>query len=171
MDVGLGPLMRTRFRGKDLYHLKHHFFAPGQREGHLDRIIEEFQRAKPSDVLGVVTHETDFGANPRLFERWFRFCKEHDAPILTVREIVKRYPRDSIVSVSFVAQEVEPPTDAGGILAKVRRLQALLQASRGRGEDTSAAQMLDRRSREAAARGDMREATRLLEEAILALTR
>jgi hypothetical protein len=175
MDVGLTPLMKTRFKGRDLYHLKHHFFAPGPRAGHLERIKEEFRRAKPGDVLGVVTHEMDFARSPEFFEQWFGFCRENNATIRTVREIVQKHPREKVVEVNWVRQE-EPlgpraSPHQGGIFPKVRKFHELLRAKRAEDFDTSAAEELDRQSREAAGRGDMREAERLLERAIEQLDR
>jgi len=165
--------MKTRFKGRDLFHLKHHFFAPGPRAEHLERIQEEFRRAKLDEVLGVVTHEADFARSPEFFEQWFRFCRENKARIMTVREIVQNYPREKIVEVEWVRQETGPgPREVprqGGIFAKVRKFHELLRAKRAENVDTSAAEELDRQSREAAGRGNMREAERLLDRAIKVL--
>jgi len=175
MNVGLTRLMKTRFKGRDLFHLKHHFFAPDQRAEHLDRIEEEFQRAKPDEVLGVVTHEVDFARSPEFIERWFRFCQENQAAIRTVREIIKSYPTDKIVEVKCVPQETGAAPRAAPrparIFAKVRTFQELLLAAKEKNWDTSAAEALDRQSREAAGRGDMAEAGRFLDRAIEALER
>jgi glycerophosphoryl diester phosphodiesterase len=162
MNVGLTRLMKTKFRGRDLLHLKHHFFAPGHREEHLDKIKEEFRRAKPGEVLGVVTHELDFARSPEFIEKWFQFCRENNARIRTVRDIVKTYPADQIVEVKWVRQEPGPQ----GIFVKARKFQDRLKAAKAQHRDTSAAEELDRQSRAAAARGDMAEAERLLEKAI-----
>jgi sugar phosphate isomerase/epimerase len=108
MDVGLTPLMKTKFKGRDLFHLKHHFFAPGTRAKHFERIKEEFRRAKPNEVLGVVTHETDFARSPEFFEQWFRFCHQNKASIKTVRDIVRDYPPEKIVEVRWARQERDP---------------------------------------------------------------
>lgn len=173
MDVGLTPLMRTQFKGRDLFHLKHHFFAPGRRAGHLDQIKAEFRRAKPDEVLGVVTHEADFARSPAFIEQWFRFCRENKASIRTVREIVRNYPQDKVVDVTSVFQEVKPARGQAprqdGIFVKVRKFQELLQRRKAEGANTSEAEELDRQSREAARSGDPEEAGRLLDRAIKAL--
>jgi hypothetical protein len=175
MDVGLTRLMKTKFKGRDLFHLKHHFFAPGPRAEHLERIKGELRRAEPDEVLGVVTHEADFARSPEFFEQWFRFCRENKAPIRTVREIVQNYPREKIIEVKWVRQERGPGPRAvprpGGIFAKVREFHELLRAKQAEHCDTSAAEELDRQSREAAARRDMGEAERLLDRAIKLLER
>ena len=169
MDVGLTPLMKTKFKGRDLFHLKHHFFAPDRRAEHLDKIKEEFRRAKPGEVLGVVTHEGDFARSPEFIERWFQFCQENKANIKTVREIVGSYPQDKVVEVKYVRQEASSAMRAaprqGGIFAKVRKFQELLRARKAENLDTSAAEALDRKSREAARDGDTEEAGRLLDKA------
>jgi len=170
MDVGLTPLMKTKFKGRDLFHLKHHFFADGRRAEHLDKIKDEFCRAKPGEVLGVVTHEADFARSPEFIERWFQFCRENKARIQTVRDIVKSYPQDKVVEVPCVQQDVGSAPRAaprqGGIFAKVRKFHESLRAAKEKNMDTSAAERFDRQSREAAERGDMAEAERLLDKAI-----
>jgi len=170
MNVGLTPVMKTKFKGRDLYHLKHHFFAPDHRKEHLDKIKEEFRRAKPGEVLGVVTHEADFARSPAFIEQWFQFCRENKAGIRTVREIIKTYPPDQIVGVKYVRQEPGPAKRPDGIFVKVRKFQELLRAAKQTQGDTSAAEELDRQSREAAGRGDMAEAERLLDKAIETLS-
>jgi hypothetical protein len=102
MDVGLTRPMKTRFKDRELLHLKHHFFAPGERAGHLEKIKEEFQRAKPGEVLGLVTHEMDFARSPEFIEQWFRFCQENGAAIRTVRDIIQSHPADQIHKVQWV---------------------------------------------------------------------
>ncbi|MFZ2639963.1 MAG: hypothetical protein WA117_03165 [Verrucomicrobiia bacterium] len=173
MDVGLAPLMKTKFKGHDLFHLKHHFFATGRREEHLDRIKEEFGRAKPGEVLGVVTHETDFARSPEFIEKWFQFCRENKTNIRTVRDIVKSHPQDKVVEVPYVRQEAGSAPRAasrqGGISVKVRKFQELLKAAKEKSVDTSAAENLDRQSRKAARAGNMAEAEQLLDRAIEAL--
>jgi hypothetical protein len=171
MDVGLTPLMKTKFKGRDLLHLKHHFFAPGHREEHLDKIKEEFRRAKPGEVLGVVTHEADFARSPEFIERWFQFCRENKAAIKTVREIVRSYPQDKVVEVPYVRQEIGSLRKPEAIFAKVRRFQETLRAAKEKRLDTSAAEELDRQSREAARAGDHEEAGRLLDKATELLER
>jgi hypothetical protein len=175
MNVGLTRLMKTKFKGRDLFHLKHHFFAPGHRAEHLEKIKEEFRSAKSGDVLGVVTHEADFARSPEFIERWFQFCQENKTSIRTVREIIKSYPRDKVVEVKYVRQGKGPaPRGAprqGGIFAKVRKFQELLKAKKNERLDTSAAEELDRQSREAAHGGRPQEAERLLDRAIELLER
>lgn len=171
MDVGLAPLMKTEFKGRELFHLKHHFFAPGVRAEHLGRIQEEFRRAVPGEVLGVVTHESDFARSPALVEQWFQFCRDNKATIRTVREIIESDAREKAVAVEWVRQEQGPAPREDGVFAKVRRFQGLVRARRAEGLDTSAAEELDRRSREAAGMGDLREAGRLLDKAIESLDR
>ncbi|MCX6901593.1 MAG: hypothetical protein NT105_23180 [Verrucomicrobia bacterium] len=171
MDVGLTRLMKTKFKGRDLFHLKHHFFAPDRRAEHLDKIKEEFRRAKPGEVLGVVTHEADFARSPEFIEQWFQFCQENKADIKTVREIVRSYPPDKVVEVPCVRQEVGSPRKPEAIFAKVRRFQGALRAAKEKGLDTSAAEELDRKSREAARGGDHEEAGRLLDKATELLER
>lgn len=173
MDVGLTPLMKAKYKGRDLFHLKHHFFAAGPRAGHLEQIKAEFRRAKPDEVLGVVTHEADFARSPAFIEQWFRFCQENKASIRTVREIVRNYPQDKVVNVKSVFQEVKPGRGQAprqdGIFAKVRKFQELLQRRKAEGANTSEAEDLDRQSRAAARSGDPEEAGRLLDRAIKAL--
>ncbi|MBI5688228.1 MAG: hypothetical protein HZC54_24410 [Verrucomicrobia bacterium] len=169
MDVGLTPLMKTKFKGRDLFHLKHHFFAPDRRAEHLDKIKEEFRRAKPGEVLGVVTHEQDFARSLEFIERWFQFCRENKAEIKTVRDIVRSYPPDKVVEVPCVRQEIGSLRKPEGIFAKVRKFHESLRVAKEKGVDTSAAEALDRQSREAAGRGDMAEAERLLDKATEAL--
>jgi len=165
MDVGLTRLMKTTFRGRDLFHLKHHFFAPDRRAGHLDKIKEEFRRAKPDEVLGVVTHEGDFARSPEFIERWFQFCRDNKATIRTVRDIIRSYPQDKVEEVPYVRQEPRLAKRPEGIFAKVRKFQELLRARKAENLDTSAAEALDRKSHEAARDGDMEEAGRLLDKA------
>lgn len=165
MDVGLTPLMKTKFKARNLFHLKHHFFAPCRREEHLDKIKEEFRRAKPGEVLGVVTHEADFARSPEFIEQWFQFCRENKAEIKTVREIVRSYPQDKVVEVPYVRQEVGSLRRPEAIFAKVRRFQETLRAAKEKGLDMSAAEELDRKSREAAHSGNHEEAGRLLDRA------
>lgn len=169
MDVGLTRLMKTQFKGRDLFHLKHHFFAPGRRAEHLDKIKEEFRSAKPGEVLGVVTHEGDFARSPEFIEQWFQFCRDNKANIKTVREVIRSYPPDKIAEVKCVRQETSPATRTaprqGGIFAKVRKFQELLRARKAENLDTSAAEELDHKSREAARDGDTEEAGRLLDKA------
>jgi hypothetical protein len=169
MDVGLTPLMKTKFKGRDLYHLKHHFFADGRRAEHLDKIKDEFRRAQPGEILGVVTHEQDFARSPEFIEQWFQFCRDNKARIQTVRDIVKNYPQDKAVEVPWVRQEPAPAKKPAGIFAKVRTFQESLKAAKEKRADTSAAEKLDHQSREAAGRGDMAEAERLLDKAIESL--
>jgi hypothetical protein len=171
MDVGLTPLMKTKFKGRDLFHLKHHFFADGRRAEHLDKIKDEFRRAELGEVLGVVTHEADFARSPEFIERWFQFCRENKARIQAVRDIVTHYPQDEVVEVPCVQQEPPPASKSAGIFAKVRTFQESLKAAKEKAADTSAAEDLDRQSREAASRGDMTEAERLLDQAIEAISR
>jgi hypothetical protein len=175
MNVGLTRLMKTKFKGRDLFHLKHHFFAPDHRAQHLDKIKEEFRRAGSDEVLGVVTHEADFARSPEFIEQWFQYCQANKASISTVREIIKVYPRDKVVEVKYVRQETGPAPGAaprqGGIFAKVRKFQELLKARKAESLDTSEAEELDRKSREAARGGDMGEAERLLDRAIELLGR
>jgi hypothetical protein len=171
MDAGLTPLMKTKFKGRDLFHLKHHFFAPGRREEHLDKIKEEFRRAKPGEVLGVVTHEQDFARSPEFIEQWFQFCRENKAAIKTVRGIVRSYPPDKVVEVPYVRQEIGVPRKPEAIFAKVRRFQETLRMAKEKGLDTSAAEELDRRSREAARVGDHDETGQLLDKATAFLER
>jgi len=169
MNVGLTPLMRTKFKGRDLFHLKHHFFAPDHRVEHLDKIKEEFRRAKADEVLGVVTHEGDFARSLEFIEQWFQFCRENKASIRTVREIVRSYPQEKVVEVKVVRQETSPAPSAAprqrAIFTKVRKFQELLRARKAENLDTSAAEALDRKSREAARDGDTEEAGRLLDKA------
>ncbi|MBI5394145.1 MAG: hypothetical protein HZA91_02485, partial [Verrucomicrobia bacterium] len=169
MDVGLTPLMKTKFKGRDLFHLKHHFFAPDHRAEHLDKIKEEFRHAKPDEVLGVVTHEGDFARSPEFIEQWFQFCRDNKANIRTVREIVRSHPQEKVVEVKVVRQETSPAPRAaprqGAIFAKVRKFQELLKVRKTENLDTSAAEALDRKSREAARNGDTEEAGRLLDRA------
>lgn len=105
MDVGLARPVKTRFKDRDLFHLKHHFIAPGPRASHLEAIKAEFHRAGPDDVLGVVTHDVDFARSPQFIEQWFLFCRVNKVAIQTVREIIKSYPQDRILAVGCVAQE------------------------------------------------------------------
>lgn len=108
MDVGLARPMVTEFRGKKLFHLKHHFFAPGHRADHLDSIKAEFRAGCADDVLGVVTHDVDFARSPDFIEEWFKFCRENAAEIQTVRRILDAYPRDKMKEVQHAAQEWRP---------------------------------------------------------------
>ncbi len=176
MDRGLSRLLRTKFREQDLYHLKHHFFAPnpGRRE-HLERIQEEFGRAGPDEVLGVVTHEADFGSSPEFIEKWFQFCREKGAEIRTVRDVVRSYPEDRIVDVEWVPQrggvERRARPAGGALLEKVRTFQESLGRVKGKGLDTSEAEALDTASREAARGGNLEAAERLIDKAITALGR
>ncbi len=166
MNAGLSPLLRTRFAGREILHLKHRFFAPqaGRRE-HLEKLKEEFSRARSHEVVGAVTHEADFGRSPGFIEQWFRFCREKGAPIRTVRDIVESYPRDKAVDVKAVAQ-AGGPAPKNSLPDKVRRFHDLLRARKAEGTDTREAEELDLKSREAARAGDPGEAERLLEKAI-----
>jgi hypothetical protein len=141
MDVGLTPLMKTKFKGHDLYHLKHHFFAQGPREKHLDEIKDEFWHAKRGEVLGVVTHEADFARSPEFVELWFQFCRDNKATIRTVRDIIKGFPQDKVVEVSCVRQEPGPAKKPEGIFAKVRKFQYLLRTAKEKNVDTLAAEL------------------------------
>ncbi|MDQ7780109.1 MAG: hypothetical protein RDV41_10430, partial [Planctomycetota bacterium] len=101
MNLGVGKPVKTRFGEKELVHLWHHFFASPRRTEHLDRIREEFTKAGADEVLGVVTHEADFGRDPEFIELWFKFCSEQNVKIKTVRSIIAEYPKDKIAEVKY----------------------------------------------------------------------
>lgn len=103
-DNGLSKVLRTKFRNKEIYHLKHHFFNLKRRE-HLDKIKEEFARAGQDEVLGVVTHEMDFAQAPDFIEQWFKFCQEKGVKIRTVRDIIESYPKEKFVDTQYIVQE------------------------------------------------------------------
>lgn len=168
-NVGLSQVLRTKFKNRTILHLKHHFFAP-HREEHFERVKKEFQEAKPYEVLGVVTHGSDFARDPEFFKKWFEFVKKNGAKIRTVREIIKDYPKNKIVDVKWVAQkEFERPSprkERKEIFEKIRKFHKLLKEKKEQGFDTSRAEELDKKSRRAAKKGDWDEAERLLDEAI-----
>lgn len=100
-DIGISKLKRTRYKGREIYHLKHCLIT-------LDRppkkIKQESVKAGPDDVVGVVTHEINFGASPDLIEEWFKFCQDRKIDIKTVREIAARYPKDKIADIEYIPQ-------------------------------------------------------------------
>ena len=86
---GLAKLMPFTFKGKERFHLRHHFLNPRQPQP-LKDIKAEFARAQPGEVLGVVTHEMDFARAREFIEQWFRFLQGRDAKIRTVRELSRQ---------------------------------------------------------------------------------
>ena len=83
---GLAKPMPFTFKGKERFHLRHHFLNPRQPQT-LEGIKAEFARAKPGEVLGVVTHEMDFARAPAFIEEWFKFVRAQGVRAQTVRDI------------------------------------------------------------------------------------
>lgn len=164
--VGLSPISKTELKGRTIFHLKHHALLCPPTWGNLDSIKDEFNRAKNSEVLGVVTHEADFGRDPSYFEQWFRFLKDKGIMIKTVREIVKTYPAQEIIEKKYVLQEGDP---IEVVFKKVNRLHELMRLRESQGRDIREAKELDTASRRAAESGDREKVGQLLDEAIRSL--
>jgi hypothetical protein len=162
-NVGLTKVLRTKYKGRTLLHLKHRIIDRRSFE----QIKKDIKRAKRYEVLGVVTHGSDFARNPEFFKKWFEFTKKNNIKIQTVKEIIKRYPEDEIVDVKWITQkEFKRPVARKDIFRKVRRFHKLLREKKAEGVDTSKAEELGKKSRKAAKRGDWKKAEELLDEAI-----
>lgn len=167
VNLGLSPVLRTRFRDRELLHLKHHFIAPhADRQGHLEHVKAEYERAQPSEVLGVVTHAQDFGASPDYFEDWFRYVSRRGGSIRTVADIVSSYPSGEIVDVTYLVQRGFTGGVPEALAHRVEKFQAQLLRCKERGGDTGLAERLAAESRRAFEAGDPDRAGRLLDRAL-----
>lgn len=197
VNVGLCRPIKTKFKGRTIFHLKHHLLSSHpERRGELEKIKEEFNSANSDQILGVVTHEVDFKMDPEYIEKWFKFVSEKKMKIKTVSEIMKNYPHDKIVELKYSPQEkialptpmsisgppVVPyyastfdlpplppqvmPMPESGLFAKVHKFHSLLIEKKMLGYNTSKAEALDLKSREAAMRNDFKTAEKLLDKAI-----
>lgn len=168
VDVGLNKVLRTEFRGRKIFHLKHHALLPERKGEDLKKIQNEFKQAKSSEVLGVVTHEGDFGMSPSYIEEWFRFVRDENMEIRTVRDIVESYPKDEVIDKEYIPQKGSEwyEVTESRLFDKVRRLHELIREKKVQGLDTREAEKLDEESRRQAEYGNLEQTERLLDEAI-----
>lgn len=171
VNAGLGRILTTEFKDREIFQLKHHSLLPERRGSDLKGIQSEFEQAKPLEVLGVVTHEGDFGKSPPYIEEWFKFAKSKNVKMRTVRDIVENYPKEALVHTHAEHLSQEEDTNRHEmnkeiVLNKVGRLHRLIQEKKMKGIDTSEAQRLDAESRYQAKDGNLEQTEKLLDEAI-----